>query len=1233
MSKIKLVLSLALVFVVLSCATYSTKTASDVSSTSPASTTKKTHSIYLIGDAGLASQEPDKYSINGFKKMLEEEGTANDIAIFLGDNIYPKGLPPKGDKRRAAAEGFLDAQVAAMANFKGSAYFIPGNHDWYSKGLPGLKRQEEYLEKATDNNEVFQPEKGCPIRTKSINDDLEIIFIDTQWYLVDWDKHPTINDDCDIKSRNAFFLELEGELKKNNEKTVIIATHHPAMTYGPHGGYFAARQHLFPSGSKVPLPILGSFVAFARAQGGVTNQDRYNQRYDELMDRLTTMAIASDRAIIVSGHEHTLQYIDFNNIKQIVSGAGSKNSPVALGPGAQFVSSSRGFAVLDLYDDRSSKVRFYTMDGSEASLAFTSDVHPAEKPYDTSGLSSDFEPTTLAKAYKEGTDKSDGYRWFWGDHYRYIYGTDVKVPVITLDEFMGGFTIERKGGGHQTRSLRLIDKDGRNFALRAVKKSAVQFLQTVAFKDHYVEKDFKETLTEDVLLDFYTSSHPFASFTVGPLSDAIGLFHTNPQLVYMPKHPALGKYNEEFGDELYIIEERPDDGFLDVSSFGTPDDIESTADMLANLRADEKYKVDEASYIKARLFDMLVGDWDRHQDQWRWSRFDISDDKKIYRPIPRDRDQVYSNYDGALLDFLKVIIPSTKQFQEFDYEQKDIKWLNSAGIKLDRALTQDSNMNVWIEQAQYIQQQLTDEVIANAFAQLPPEIQDETADEIMAKLKARLQDLDELAKRYYVHLSKLVIITATDKDDEINIERGRGETRITVSRIKDGKVQPPFKTRTVKTTETKEVWIYALDDDDRIIASGGGNKPVFIRVIGGQNNDVYDLEDGRRIKIYDHASKPNTIVNTGGAELRLKDIYSNNVYDFNKYIDRINMIVPTIGFNPDDGIKIGATNTYTVKGFKNDPYHRKHVLSAGYFFATDGFDFKYQGNFANTFGNWDLVAGLRVTSENFALNFFGFGNETANFDDDLGLDFNRVRTGILMGSLGVQKNGDAGSSFGANLQFERIEVEPNADRFVTQFFAADDPILTDAKTFGTLLLRYNYVGADNRAYPTRGLFFNLDVGATANLKESDRNYAFIKPNLEFFSAIIGARTLVLRTQVQGHFNIGDNFEFYQGAVLGANTGLRGYRLQRFTGESALALSADLRLQLAKFKTGLLPLKLGVFGGYDIGRVWLDGEDSNTWHDSVGGGLLLTAVDAISGQFGLFNSDDGLRFSFGFGFSL
>jgi hemolysin activation/secretion protein len=154
-----------------------------------------------------------------------------------------------------------------------------------------------------------------------------------------------------------------------------------------------------------------------------------------------------------------------------------------------------------------------------------------------------------------------------------------------------------------------------------------------------------------------------------------------------------------------------------------------------------------------------------------------------------------------------------------------------------------------------------------------------------------------------------------------------------------------------------------------------------------------------------------------------------------------------------------------------------------------------------------------------------------------------------------------------------------------------------------------------------------------NVENTERTYGYVNPKLEFYNALSRNRKLVLRTKASGQFNIGDAFEFYQAAVLGANTGLRGFRTERFSGERALALGADLRYSLAKFKTGLLPLKLSVFGGYDYGRVWVDGEDSDTWHDSVGGGFIINAVDAISGQFGLFNSVDGLRFSFGFGVNL
>jgi len=1231
--QIYLTLSVFSLFLLWSCATHQAKYLDDDQPITPSSNEKKiAKKFYLLGDAGAAKDAEYRSALDAFSKLIEDKETENDYVIYLGDNIYPSGLPAKGDKGREVAEKRLNAQLDAIKDFKGERLFIPGNHDWYSQGLKGLKRQEEYVEDALDNNDAFQPEKGCAIEMISISEDIELMVLDTQWYLADWDKHPTINDDCDIKTRKVFFLEIENELKKNNEKTILIAMHHPAFTYGLHGGYFNFQKHIFASDNKIPLPGLASLVTVIRSQGGVSPQDRYNNRYNELMKRLITLATDSDRVIFASGHEHALQYIENQGIKQIVSGSASKDAPVALGKGAEFVYGGRGFAVLTVFEDSSSEVEYYSSEEGLPQLLFRTQVHAATKEYDTSNLPTTFESSIEVSSYpKEETDKSAGYRWFWGDHYRYVYGTKIKVPVVTLDNLMGGMTIERKGGGHQTRSLRLIDPKGRNFALRAVNKSAVQFLQSVAFTDTYVQDDFRETLTEDAILDFYTSSHPYAAFVIGDLSDAIDLYHTNPVLFYMPKHEALGKYNEDYGDELYIMEERPDDGFLDVSSFGTPDAIESTSDVLENLRKDEKYQIDEAAFIKARLFDMLVGDWDRHQDQWRWARFD-SEDKRVYRPIPRDRDQVFSNYDGALFSFLNTIMPSTKQFQVYDDELKNIKWINLAGIKIDRTFTQTSGREVWLEQAKFIQENLTDAVIDQAFLNLPSEVQDETSNDIKAKLKARRGNLLDIAARYHKHLNDLIVLTGTDKDDYIEITRTRYETTVKISRIKDGEVQPPFKERSIVHNDTDEVWVYGLDDDDQFVIKGTGNNPTMVRVVGGQNNDVYTVDGGRKVKIYDHASKPNTIAKKGTADFKFKDNYRYNIYRYNKYIDKVSTIIPTFGFNPDDGMKVGLSYSSAKKGFKNDPFQVKHTIGGSYYFATQGFDLMYEGEFATFFDTWNILVGGNITSENFTQNFFGLGNDTENFDDEEGLDFNRVKTATQRVKVGAVRDGHYGSRIEITGGVESIEVQETPERFISEVIVSPD-FFDNSKIFGNVDFSYSYSGFDNKASPTRGMFFKIASGVKMNLENTERTFAYVNPSMEFYNALSRNRKLVLNTKIQGQFNIGDAFEFYHGATLGATNGLRGFREQRFTGERSLAFKADLRYHLAKFKTGLLPLKLGIYGGYDYGRVWIDGDDSDTWHDSVGGGFWINAVDAISGNFGLFNSDEGLRFAFGFGFSL
>src|SRR5690606_2570121 len=155
------------------------------------------------------------------------------------------------------------------------------------------------------------------------------------------------------------------------------------------------------------------------------------------------------------------------------------------------------------------------------------------------------------------------------------------------------------------------------------------------FKDQYVVNDFQDTYAEDFLLDFYTTSHPYTPFSVGNLAEKLKLAHTNPLLYYIPKQNILKEFNSNFGDALYMVEERPANNHIDAKSFGNPGDIISTDDMMKNLHKDEKYMVDEKEYIKARLFDMLIGDWDRHEDQWRWGEYK-ENGKVIYKPIPRD---------------------------------------------------------------------------------------------------------------------------------------------------------------------------------------------------------------------------------------------------------------------------------------------------------------------------------------------------------------------------------------------------------------------------------------------------------------------------------------------------------------------------------------------------------------------------------------------------------------------
>ena len=1220
-----------LIFSVLisACATIKMQVAENHKYSARKDTSKVIHSFYLIGDAGNSNLNKKDSALSYLEQEIKS-ANKNSTLIFLGDNVYQKGIPEENSKNYKLAEHRLKVQTDIGKKFPGKTFFIPGNHDWYS-GLKGLKRQEKLVEEALGKN-TFLPEKGCPLEKIEVNDDINIIVVDTHWFVTNWDKHPGINDDCEIKTREKFFEEFEGLLKKSQGKTTLIALHHPMFTNGPHGGYYSFKSHM------KPLPIFGTALNVLRKTSGVTNTDQQNEKYNQLRKRIISLAQQNEKVIFVSGHEHSLQYIVQDNIPQIVSGSGSKITATKNVNGGVFSYGTQGFARLDIYEDGASTVHFYT--AKERKIVFEANVYKKDSILEFKDFSNIKLKEKDAAIYttKEVT-KGKFYTFLWGKRYRKYFGQKITAPSVNLDTLYGGLKPVRKGGGHQSKSLRLEDKNGKEYVMRALRKNAVQYLQAVAFKNQYVEGQFNKTYTEDLLLDVFTGSHPYAPFAIDKLADAINVYHTKPILFYVPKQKGLKEFNAGFGNELYMIEARTADGHGDKEYFGFSDEIISTDDLRKNLAKDEKYVLDEEAYIRARLFDMLIGDWDRHQDQWRWATF--KEGKKIiYRPVPRDRDQAFSIFsDGFLMNTITSVIPALKGMRSYEDDIKNPAHFSLSAYPLDMRLIKQSNKANWDKQVQIIQNQITDQIIESAFSKFPEEVRGADIDDIKRKLKGRRKNLQRISDKYFTHLNKFQVITGTNKDDWFEINRFvNGDSEIIGYRIKDGKKADIFHKRRYKKDITKNIWIYGLDDDDRFVVNGpSGINPIKIKLIGGLNNDIYEINSPKFIKVYDYKSKKNTFL-TKNFKKKITDDYQTNTYNYKKLRSKSNLVSPAIGYNPDDGVKIGVKNTRLIDGFERNPFTRIHVIEGYYYFATSGFEVKYKGEFSNILDRFNLGITAEFNSPNYAKNFFGFGNNSINLeaDETVSKDYNRVKIRKLQAGTFLKWRGDLGAKFTIAANFQSFDVERTSGRYLETQYAAGNDVFK-AQNFFNAETSYYYQHSDNPAFPTLGIEFNALLGHTNNINNANR-FSYATTSLGVTHKLIPNGKLVLASKIDGHFTFGNNFEFYQGATIGGNEGLRAYRNERFTGKNAFYHTTDVRYNISNLRTAILPINIGIYTGFDYGKVWgtpttltVSLDNSSKPNTSFGGGIFLNAANMLTTSLGVFNGNEGARVTFNLGF--
>jgi len=302
-----------------------------------------------------------------------------------------------------------------------------------------------------------------------------------------------------------------------------------------------------------------------------------------------------------------------------------------------------------------------------------------------------------------------GYTWM-GKNYREVWATPVKVAAFNIGTKKGGLKILKRGGGQQTFSLRLEDKNGRQYVLRSIDK----------FVEGAVPEELHKTFAVDLVQDQISASNPYAAPVVAELARIAGVFHTNPEVVYIPDDSRFGIYRSDVAGKLFLFEERPDDDRSDVDSFGRSENIISTEDVIEEITEAPYRFVDENAVLRARLFDILINDWDRHEDQWRWAGFE-QNDKTVYKPIPRDRDQAFFVNEGIIpwIAARKWLLP---KIQGFDKYTENMEGQSFNARYFDRSFLIQSSWDKWLRQIDSLRVLLSPEKIDSAMYAFPKEV-------------------------------------------------------------------------------------------------------------------------------------------------------------------------------------------------------------------------------------------------------------------------------------------------------------------------------------------------------------------------------------------------------------------------------------------------------------------------------------------------------------------------------
>ena len=799
---------------------------------------------------------------------------------------------------------------------------------------------------------------------------------------------------------------------------------------------------------------------------------------------------------------------------------------------------------------------------------------------------------------------SSFYTWAWGKHYRDVYYKPITAKAASLDSSYGGLSIisERP----MLHAFILKNKRDQLFMLKPLGGSS-SFLESKFFRDVYHHEDFKDTYLDDFITEAYTIVHPYMFLVSEKLARSANICSMNTRIYYML----------DDGTDTIIDDNQLKNKLVSISELPALKNkkiLTNVETLIDSLHSTNPTSVDQDLYIKMRLFDMLIGDWNKVSENWYWVSTPKGD-SVVYQPQVIDRSHAFSKVDGFLFKGLLGML-GVGFITNYEAHIKNIKKINTLAQPLDIAITQRSTAEDWQEQARILKLDLTDRDIDNAFSALPKEMQNEDINKLKERLKARRKNLEDIALKYYTTLQKNPVITGTDRNEKFVIDQNGKELHI---RIFDKNTNKLTFDKKYSPKRTKEIWLYGLGGEDSFEVNKR-RRNIAILLIGGNDNNDYDVKQGNNVFIYESKSEKEQLKAINNAKVIIPNDESALEYDYQRLRHTSLSVTPIGIYDSDLGLNLGTSFSYTVYGFRRAPYTRRHQIS---YDLNNGFI--YQGIFPSYDEKKSLHVLALVGSPSYFSNFFGFGNNTDGYKNK-NKNYNRVniKKYMLKPSLYYNINKDQTFNIYASIESYQVKNPKNRDRFINTFYDDGNSIFS-TKYFVDLGAAYEF----NKKMQSfvSSVKFSVSSGWTVNVTKPQNNFAYT--TAEFGLNLKLTDRITFATLLKGKSLFSDKYDFFQAAT----TELRGYRSNRFIGRHSFYQYSDIRLDMGRLNNPLTPLNYGVFVGVDHGRVWYPDDVSQKWHSSYGGGFWLTLLRKFTGKFSYFGSSDAnrLMFELGMGF--